>query len=209
MTAKLLAVLMAGAWLAASAQADTVLLQKNGRNLQVVSNEKIGPESKKRFSAWRDRQNYFGVLVLNRSKDGAFGSTLGMHTLEQARKDAMAICRAHADQPDDCFEYAYQLPRGYDQTKPGTTIGQSAQKDFVGPYKKRLKPGMFGAFAIDESFNAGWAVNRPDEAAAREQALLACEEGAAKTRARTKANIRKALRLDKRLKCRVVHVSTR
>lgn len=192
-----------------SAQADNILLQKNGRTIQVVSNETLGPKNRKQFRSWRNGPNYFGAIVYNKNVDGAYGSSRGLHTLNQARKDAMAICRARTEIPNDCFEYAYVIPRGYDPAKSGTTIGQAALEDFQGPYSKRLRKGSFGAFAIDDGFSFGWAVNRPSAESAREQAVLECERGAATARANAKESIRKALQLDKRLQCKVVHVSQR
>lgn len=188
--------------------AQTVQLNKNGRNVQVVSNAKLGPKSTQFMKEWRNGRSFFGALVFNSAEDGQWGSIYGFHSLETARKGAMALCRADAKQPNACFEYAYVLPRGYDPNASGQTLGKEAQDAFRGKYTKSQKKSTFAAFAISDAFDWGWANNRPSAAAAQEQAILSCEASIARSKAGASPTTRKALKLD-RLKCRVIHTAQR
>ncbi len=193
---------------ATATSGQTILLNKNGRNVQVVSNAKLGPESQNFFKKWRDDRSYFGTLVFNSAEDGQWGSIYGFHTLKSARTGAMALCRADAKQPNACFEYAYLLPRGYNPKAPGQTLSKGAQEAFAGKYTKSQKKGTFAAFAISDAFDWGFATNRPNVDAAREDALLNCEASIARSKAGASSVTRKALNLN-RLECRVVHTAQR
>ncbi len=196
-------------FLATSSAAQQVASYKKGRNVQIVSQEKLGPKSRKEFRKWRDGPNYFGVLVFSTEEDGSFGSARGLHDFATARKDAMIICRARAKDPASCYEYAYSLPRGYDPKSPDIAIGATAHDAFYGPYKKRQKPNTYSAFAISDGFDWGYSLNRDTAKAAREAAIVQCQAGAAGSKARASDAIRKALKLNTRGKCRVIHTSKR
>ncbi|WP_299689039.1 hypothetical protein [uncultured Tateyamaria sp.] len=56
---------------ATAAVSDAVILQKTGRQIQVVSAQDIGRKSRKEFRQWRKNPNYFGAIIFNSLQDRA------------------------------------------------------------------------------------------------------------------------------------------
>ena len=189
------------------ANSEQLKLNAPGRSVHTFNDIKLKGSLLKEFREFQKRAKFFSVFVVN-VEEGQSGQARGYHRLDFAREDAMAICRYDSKNPSGCAELARIVPRDYIREELKNTTSQNAQSEFRGKYSRSQRKGTYGAFAINglSEFGYSWLFLTKQEAVT--SALLECEGAGVYAKARARRSTRESLNWDKRLACRVVHITT-
>lgn len=189
------------------ANSEQLKLNAPGRSVLTLNDIKLKGSLLKEFREFRKRAKFFSAFVVNVA-EGQSGQARGYHRLNFAREDAMAICRYNSKNPSRCTEIAWIVPRDYTREELKNSMSQNAQSVFRGKYSQGQRKGTYGAFAINNLFHSGYSWRFPTKQEAVTFALLECEGGGVKAKAGAPRSARESLNWDKRLACRVVHITT-
>lgn len=138
-----------------------------GATVRIVTDLPLSPEAQAVFDSDFQATGYFGAFAV--SKDGGYGYSSGVGSLQAAREIALAECTAVNG---TCLVMAELVPEGYVAPPDGTlTLSQQVQ----GHFSTAAKNADFQALAVSEdgAFAMYWGM--ASQAEADQQALADCE----------------------------------
>ena len=169
----------------------------------IIQHSKVGLslEGEKEFKDFKALDGYYGVFAVNIAEDLGAWST--QHSLEEAKKQTLDVCKLKSRNKNGCIVYASIVPKGYSPKKGTLTLAQNATMAIKGEIINRLSSNNHGAAAINNEGGFGWATRETKELSI-EAAIQNCGKSGKSKMDKASRTWKKYLK-PHHFKCRIVY----
>lgn len=180
-------------------------LYGQGKVFRQHSDKKLKEISRASIKEFKSNYEYYAAYAVNPVEDKS--AWVSNHSLEKAKRQALDVCRLKSNNKSGCIIYATIIPKGYKPKNGKITLSQTATGVYRGKFQSALRESNFGAFAINEAADFGWAT-RPERNEAIKAALDFCKIGGANGRSKSSKTWKK-YHTKEHYKCRIIDVKAR